>query len=134
MILSLENLLAAWLSSFSELPTVSLELLPKKNGAIALKMKKGPQIIRRYISGKKLIYAEFTLRMRVSNADTKTRLEALNTLETAGKTIKNGVDSLSGVNALKAELKDYPKLCQRTDNGDDEYEAAYYIVFSEDDV
>ena len=130
---SFEKLLADWLSSFDGLPKISPELLPKKNGELSIKIRKGPQTVRRYISGVKIVYAEFALRLRVSHADSKTRLDALKTLENAGITIREGIGSLSVIKGLCAEIKEYPKLCQRTDNGDDEYEALYYIVFSEDE-
>ena len=78
---SFEKLLADWLSSFDGLPKISPELLPKKNGELSIKIRKGPQTVRRYISGVKIVYAEFSLRLRVSHADSKTRLDALKTLE-----------------------------------------------------
>lgn len=130
---SLEKRLVTWLSSLDGLPQVSAELLPKKNGVLLFKIKKGPQIIRRYISGARIVYAEFSLRLRISYADTKTRLDAAATLENAGLAVKAGIGALTDINALNAGIKEYPKLLQRTDNGDDEYEASYFIVFSEDE-
>ncbi len=109
-------------------------MLPKKNGVISLKIKSGPETVRKYVFGKEIKKAEFALRLRVSNSDTKSRIKAITTLTAAGELIKAGFASLAGITALNAGVAEYPKLYQRTDNGDDEYEGIYYIVFSEESL
>ena len=109
-------------------------MLPKKNGVLSIKIKSGPETVRKYVFGNEIKKAEFALRLRVSNCDTKSRIKAINTLTAAGELIKAGLSSLTDITAADAGVSEYPKLCQRTDNGDDEYEGIYYIVFSEESL
>ena len=131
MNVSLEQTLLSWLSSFPSLPKIYPEMLSKINGELSLKIKSGPETVRKYVFGGEIKRAEFALRMRVSNSDTRSRMKAINILTAAGDFVKSGIASLSGITATDAGLAEYPKLYQRTDNGDDEYEGVYYIVFSE---
>ena len=134
MIKELGKSLVSWVSSFSELPAVSPELLEKKNGGLSLRIKEGPKTVKKYVFGGSVLRAEFALRIRVSDADTKSRLYAVSVLETAGENIARTAPSLRGASPLFAGTAEYPRLVKRTDNGDDEYEAVYFIVFSEGDI
>jgi hypothetical protein len=132
MIKGLEKSVVSWLSGFSELPAVCPEALSKENGKLLLKIKDGPDEIRGYLYGGDVKKSVFTLTLRTSNNDTASRLGAINTLEAVADVCERSLPELDGGLALKAGTESHPKLKRRTDNGDDEYEAAFYILYWEE--
>ena len=132
MITGIENSIIAWFSDYTQLPDISPEMMKKANGQLLLQLKDGPKDVRDYVFSGKVRKSEFTLRIRVSNADTLTRLGAINILETAGLIYEASLPKLNGGVAVKSGIEDHPKLKRRSDNGDDEYEATYYILYWED--
>ncbi|MBE6895802.1 MAG: hypothetical protein E7477_01770 [Ruminococcaceae bacterium] len=132
MIKGLERSVISWLSGFSELPEIFPEATEKANGTLLLKIKDGPDEVQGYIYGGDVKKSIFTLTLRVSNYDTATRSGAIGTLEKAAEICEKSLPSLDGGLALKAGTESHPKLKRRTDNGDDEYEASFYILYWEE--
>ena len=94
--------------------------------------KFSPDEIRGYLYGGDVKKSVFTLTLRTSNNDTASRLGAINTLEAVADVCERSLPELDGGLALKAGTESHPKLKRRTDNGDDEYEAAFYILYWEE--
>lgn len=132
MIKGLERSVISWLSGFSELPEICAEALSKENGKLLLKIKDGPDEVQGYLYGGNVKKSVFTLTVRASNYDTATGLGAINMLEAAAAVCESSLPSLDGGLAIKAGTESHPKLARRTDNGDDEYEASFYILYWEE--
>jgi hypothetical protein len=128
---SIEKKLSAWLSSFSALPRVNSEFLPKRNGELSLRIKKGPETVRRYVFGGAVLRCEFALRVRVSDYDANTRGRGPEILYTAGQIIESSLSALDGICGCFSGITEYPSMVQRTDNGDCEYEGVFYMVYTE---
>lgn len=133
MTTGMEKAILSWLSGYMSIPAVHPELLGKKNGELLLQIKNGPKTVRNYVFCGSIKKTEFELTLRVSNSDTASRIKALDVLDTVSTICGDSLPALSnGSVAISAGMSEYPKLKKRTDNGDDEYKAVYYIVYREE--
>ena len=133
MITGLEKTLAAWIASFAE-EEICSENLPKKNGAVAVRMKDGRKTIGKYLYGTKKRCCEFELRTRVSSGKNGAETAALR-LETIAEdcVTQTKPSGITGITITDVYPTGSPVLVNRTNNGDDEYALGMRAEWMEDE-
>lgn len=121
-----------YLNSIPGLPCkVSLEMLGKKAPAMCLQQLPGEETVEAYINGDRECRLPFSLYLRISGKDTKSRIDAFAVFRAVEDKAKQ--DKNKGVLPFDDfRMVQLPALFDRQENGVEDYQAIFHVDYYEE--